>query len=390
VREIKTLLSIVIPTKNRYQYLISVLIYYATVFVPELELVIQDNSDNNEEILGVLKNYENINIKYYYNKASLSLIENSDLAINHSTGEYICFIGDDDGFTKSVLKVAKWMKKNKIHSCIGPKAIYYWPDIKFYHHHFPSLTINKFSGKAKSVKTKKELVRCLRRGATSLGKLPKVYHGIVSREILNKVYNETGSYFPGPCPDIANAVALCFYLDEHYYIDIPFVISGQSYKSAGGMGARHAHKSDINKVNSLPKKTESNWEREIPLIWTGQTIYAESCIKALRLLKKDEYINKFNFPYLYAAFICFHPKEFALVKDKFANATTVIKTMYYLVPIFAKRVWIYLRNFLSTRTGIFVNRKVYKNIPNIIRASEIADALISNENRIKVAEDIND
>ena len=53
-------------------------------------------------------------MKYYYTKEQISVKENSDLAILHSSGEYVCFIGDDDGVSRHILKVVKYMRKNGI------------------------------------------------------------------------------------------------------------------------------------------------------------------------------------------------------------------------------------------------------------------------------------
>ena len=47
------LLSIVVPTKNRYYYLLKLIELVESIGSPELELVIQDNSDDNDEFLKI-------------------------------------------------------------------------------------------------------------------------------------------------------------------------------------------------------------------------------------------------------------------------------------------------------------------------------------------------
>ena len=64
---------------------------------------------------------------------------------------------------------------------------------------------------------KSELKKVIKDGFGTLGLLPKVYQGVVSRQLLDKLYDKCGTYFPGPSPDMANAVALSILTDKVYY-----------------------------------------------------------------------------------------------------------------------------------------------------------------------------
>ena len=95
------LVSVVVPTKNRYKYLKNLIRLIDGFHLDELELVIQDNSDDNTEILEYLKNYSNSNIHYYYSTDKLTMSTNADAGIRNAKGEYVCYIGDDDGTISS-------------------------------------------------------------------------------------------------------------------------------------------------------------------------------------------------------------------------------------------------------------------------------------------------
>ncbi|WP_128656634.1 glycosyltransferase, partial [Paenibacillus sp. 598K] len=336
------LISIVVPTKNRYEYLKHLINYVDTFDSRSIELIVQDNSEDNTEIKRYLEGVSNSNIKYFHNSQSLSIIENCDLAVNNSKGEYVCFIGDDDSFSSEIIGFVAWMKEREIESCIGSKAAYNWPDMVFYHHQLPSLSFHKGTGDIRAIDIEKELSSCLSCGAKNMGELPRLYHGIVSRTALNKIFKRTGTYFPGPSPDMANAIALCFVLTNHIYVDMPLVISGTSYKSTGGMGARHKHKGKIKDISFLPKETEKWWEKSVPKVWTGETIYAESAIKTLRSFNRDDLISKFNYAYLYAAFICFN-SSYSKMIIPFLNKSNFAKVFWYLLKITIYRGRIYIK-----------------------------------------------
>ena len=105
---VQKLLSIVVPTKNRYYYLKYLIQLIEELQSDEIEMVIQDNSDDNEEFQNYLKEKKYSFIRYDYVKGQIPMSDNSDRAILNSTGEYICFLGDDDGFTKYLLEGVQW------------------------------------------------------------------------------------------------------------------------------------------------------------------------------------------------------------------------------------------------------------------------------------------
>jgi glycosyltransferase involved in cell wall biosynthesis len=188
----KPLLSIVVPTKNRYQYLKSLITLIDDFQFPcsELELLIQDNTVNNEEILSFLASKQFSNVVYFHERKHLCVSENSDYAINNSKGQYICFIGDDDGVTKHIMNVVKWMQRNNIEALLSAGVAYYWPEyINSKTGSISSSVIYKpFTQKVSTVSTKMALERLMKRGFVDRGELPLVYHGIVQRTVLDKIY----------------------------------------------------------------------------------------------------------------------------------------------------------------------------------------------------------
>lgn len=356
----RPIISIIIPTKNRYSYLKCLIQLLVSYQKHEMEIVIQDNSDDNSSFIDFLDTIKYDNLKYHYCSSALSVIENSNLAVNHSSGEYVCFIGDDDGVMPRIADFALWMKVNNIDSAITNRPNYYWPDIIHKLHDFSgSLSYFRFTNKVKYLDPMKELDTCLKKGGSSLENMPRLYHGIVSRKCLDKLYIMCSSYFPGPSPDMANAVALSTFVEKHVYFDYPLIIAGVGFSSTGGAGVRKNHIGKLEDISFLPKDTIANWETGIPKIWTGQTIWAESAIKALRVTNNEVFLRKFNYNYLYASFFVFHIR---LIRNYFQFVRgffSIFQIMYYMFLIVLLRGKFFVLNMFSRKFASFNFNTVY-------------------------------
>ena len=194
------LLSIVIPTKNRYDCLKKFVELFHSVYTSsEIQLAISDNSDDNSDFLAFLSTVDDKRILYTYTAEHISVGENSDRAILLSTGEYVNFIGDDDADQREIIDVARFMKRYGIESLNCYRCKYVWPNLKNKVFNYGgSLTIRRSGKKLINVNIESELVHVLRSGASSYGKLPCVYNGIVKRTVLDEIYSRTGTFFPGP------------------------------------------------------------------------------------------------------------------------------------------------------------------------------------------------
>ena len=340
------LLSVVIATKNRYCYLFDVLDAINEMDLENVEIVVQDNTLDNSEMLKRLPNYKYVN--YYHSTDVLSQSGNSNLAVKNAKGKYVCYIGDDDIITKDIVGVTEFLSENNIDACTFPCSIYYWNDVVFKSIKYSQFKIDK-ENKTYYMNPKKELYKVLKHGSTSMRKLPKVYHGIVSKNALDKVYEQCGTYFPGESPDMANAVSLALVIDKYVRIPIIPIVDGFGGKSAGGLGVAGKHKRKISEVAQLSNKAEENWDSRIPKIWIGSTVWCDSCIKALNAMEHPELINKLNFAKLYARILVFDPDCKKYVKEIKKSFFTNIKILYYRLFIFAFRALNYLKNLLINK-----------------------------------------
>lgn len=311
----RPILSIVIPSRNRYRTL-GVLVRHILAWnEKDIELVVQDNSTDTSEFQPALNEFRlDPRFSYEHIEGSLSAIENCDFAISRATGEYICFLGDDDGIISQAVWAARWMKEKGADSLLCQKPFYTWPDVKH------AVSINALYNGALVCKpinilidtydAAEETRRVFRNGAQDMLRIPRAYHGIVSHEALQKVQEATGSYFPGPVPDMANAVALSKFIHRAYWTDLPLITSGQSANSMAGRNAVRQHQGEIGQIPSLPKSTAERWDMRVPFYWSAPTIWAEAALKAAAAVNLTELPAEFGFSKLYAGCIAFNDRRY--------------------------------------------------------------------------------
>lgn len=370
------LLSIVVPTKNRVECLKSFIKLVKDFDDDRVEMVVQDNSDDNTELLSFIESNTFDGLVYNYDASEMSVVDNCDLAIKNSSGKYVCFMGDDDLVSEKLADFVALMDANGYESAVFKPSQYYWPNVQFKAHKFPNLIVKKFSPTIKKLNVEAEFTKLLKTGATTLDMMPKVYHGVVLRERLEDVYRLIGTYFPGPSPDMANAVALAHFVTKHIYCALPLVTAGASPKSAAGLGAKHQHVGKVGEISFLPKDTEKQWNDQIPKVWTGPTIYAQSLYQSLVAMNDMESWERFNYNYHYGFFKVFCGEHVHLLREikKTNKKYNAFFVGIYRFKVFVQRAMQFIKNklMLMTKKGA----GLYDGISDSCAAAKIVDRSI--------------
>ena len=376
------LLSIIIPTRNRYEYLYSCLFSLLENYNDlNVEIILHDNSTdimplNVQEIIKT-----NPIIKYYKIEGWISGWENFERAIGLSSGQYLTMIGDDDSLSKYLLDAVHFMIHNDVDALNAPFAHYVWPDIQsrvFKKSFSGKMEIPKFNGEVRELSVDIEINKLLDKGGTSLVELPRMYYGIVKREIIEKVKESSGCYIPGPSPDMANAVSMAMYVNKLYFADFPLFLAGNSSKSTAGMGAKGEHIGKIENIASLPKDCSLNWSTLVPKYWSGPTFWAESATKALEKTGNKRHLKEFNYIRLYANCLVFNPSwkkatwfslnHYTQTFDR--NKFVVLFELYfYIIMVWANRFRMLLKNSISVINKIFFGKKNNHFVKNVYEAS---------------------
>lgn len=298
---VNPLLSIIIPTKNRYNSLLPVVnSILKNVNSINFELIIQDNSDDNKSVDYYFRTNNDSRLKYYYFEDGLSIVDNTILAIEHATGKYISFIGDDDFVSPYICDIVAMLEDKDISCLIFNSGYYWWEDVVFSN---PTNYCDKnifwlpksVSSKLITLNSKKELEKVLKNGGVHYGMLPRFYHGIVKKSKLDEIKKITGTYLPGACPDMAFSVSLSQVIQEYYWINYPVTIFGASNNSGAGWGARKAHFGKIDELPFLPKGIVDRWDPKLPVIWSGHTTNAQAIFEVFNAFDQKHRISYSNF-----------------------------------------------------------------------------------------------
>lgn len=302
-KNIQPLLSIVIPTRNRQKYCIAAIDNILSYDYSGLELCVQDNSDDSqiEEYVNAMK--PDSRLVYKRIPDQIASIFNIGGSLALASGKYVILIGDDDTILPSIFSTVEYMDKNDIDSlCPIPIIDYYWPGA---HPDHPegylvippqSYKYNKMDNVSQTLK------RLLKRGTVRYLSyhLPKVYHGIVRRDVLEQIKNKTGHYAGGLSPDIYLSVAISSLVKNHYTSDFSVSIAGVCNTSSTGQSINKGHRGDLRDAPHFNLRGNYIWDSRVPSYYSVDTIWAESALKAIDEMELLSFEKYFNVRYLEA------------------------------------------------------------------------------------------
>ena len=290
------LISIAIATKNREIFCIEAIKSLLTYDNSIVEIAIADNSGT-DKIKQFVTSLNAPSLKYRYDGIdNVSSIENFNRAIELTTGQYVMLIGDDDSILPKALEMAQWARENDVDSiCSVENLAYYWPNVL---EKYPNgvMMMPSSTGKITEVDIKEQLDTLLENGLQLylLYPLPKTYHGIVKRSIMEEIKQRTGHYYGGLSPDIYSSIAVSCIAKNHFVIDEPMSIAGVCANSTTADNLKGKHSGSLENIPHLRHRPNYQFSKKIPLYYSVNTIWAESGLKALEELNEVDLLKKFN------------------------------------------------------------------------------------------------
>jgi hypothetical protein len=293
----RPLLSIIVPTKDRYSTLAAVVTsILGLVPDPRLEVVVQDNSASNEAAGPDIVESPDARLRYEHQPVPVSIVDNTERAIDRARGEYLLFIGDDDIVVADVLRDVERLARSGLRCLAYTPAYYWWGNVTFHKSDFykrpNALCLPRGASAREEVLRSVENRRMvLANGAISYYRLPRFYHGIVHRSVLEAIRERTGTYVPGASPDMALSLAISFVLDEYLYVNHPVTVFGASRSSGGGRTMARDHHGRIEEQKHLPPGIAARWSEKLPRYWSEYTIYPQTAMEVLRAFGSSEAVG---------------------------------------------------------------------------------------------------
>ncbi len=373
------ILSILIPTKDRYSCLIPVIRSLVGHFKNlSYEIVVQDNTEDNKIFLEFIEEYDSEPIKYFHIKNQISMSENCNQSVLNALGEYLILIGDDDYVFPSIMESIDWMRVNGIEALNNSFMVYQWQGVetKTIIRHVPDETYILKKGLTYSYKffdTKKTLKEVITQGGSSGPvNMPRLYHGLVKKEALLRLYKTCGTFFPGASPDIAVATGLACHIDRHAHYDGVFSIAGASKTSNTGLSTVKENVGQLEDIKFLDKNYIDQWDSRIPKVWAVSTIWPQSMIQSLNDCKHTTEINLAKYyAFLLAISYAFSPK---IVKKITKEKIKEKKSFVFTLKVFYYYCLAWKTRFYNLFT---VKHLFYNNVKNIGETYELTQKNIN-------------
>lgn len=220
--------SLVIPTKERADTLRFALQACLQQNFTSYEIVVCDNCSS-PATREVVESIGSPRVVYHRSTQPLCARDNWNLAYSLTRGRYVTYIGDDDAlmpFAFSTLH--EIFAREKMQAVRWDNAIYCWPNIAradFANHlQIPiAHQMQCIDGHA--------AIQDVLDGRSVATLLPNIYHGCISREILEAIRVKTGNVFESLYCDTYSSFAIAYQAKQYLSLSAPLSISGFSASS---------------------------------------------------------------------------------------------------------------------------------------------------------------
>ena len=321
------LLSIVMPTHNRSQYAFHA-IRSVLQIDGNIELVVTDTSSDRllEGLLGASSFFDQ-RLRYYPIREPSNITENYNAGVSRAKGEFILLIGDDDTITPTALDIAAWAKANRIDAVSQTiSANYAWPDFVARFVGSGHASRLYFERRAPFIKRYRSS-DAVRNGLANAGQgsdgMPRCYHGIIRRTVLESFKATAGSYFFGSSPDVSGAFAVAISTEDYWETNFPFSIPGASANSNTGRSATNKHKGDLEGEAQTAAYTNSGWSEGVPRFFAVETVWAHAAIETL-LRIAPQLLKEFNFARLLGRCMYAHPDYRTAIEEAIPGAANIL------------------------------------------------------------------
>lgn len=377
------LLSIIIPTRNRQKYCKAAVEQILQHCWDNVQICVQDNSED-DSLRGWIDSLQNNNVVYNYHPGTLSFVDNFSEAVSLAQGEYLCMIGDDDGILSTIFRLIEEMKLHNADAAIPSLSfIYFWPSKQ-------NIIKNSEKGVCLAHLYSEQPGRCTRvinggeKGIAQLLQngiqdyynhdIPRLYHGVVKRYILEKIKTTTGHYFGGLTPDMYMAISLSLTCKKIVRVNYSVTISGICSTSGSSDSATGKHTGKLIDAPHFRGHDEYEWDKMIPSFYSVDTIWGDTLLHALKEFGRIDLIKEFNFALFSGLCINKYPEYGNLIlQHAKANGCSLIKIklslVKYNIKVLYKRIKGKFSRYFNCQ-GLSNKNEIIECVPNIQSAEK--------------------
>lgn len=237
------LFTVIIPQKNRAEYLGHTIRTCMIQDYPNFEIIVADDcsDDNSVEVVRNLQKLDS-RIKLITHEHHVGMHDNFEIALNHVRPGYVMALGGDDALTPGCIwRMYQILKETGRLLLTWPISGYEYPSDEGGNGTF--FVRRSKSNKIKIIKSQDFLNSIATSFRYLVDQCPMFYvKGVASTELVDRVKSRTpdGSFYYCPTPDGYSGVVLAGEVEDYVYSPEPLSLSGVTKKSQG----RNYHKID--------------------------------------------------------------------------------------------------------------------------------------------------
>ncbi|MBN8844743.1 MAG: glycosyltransferase [Sphingomonadales bacterium] len=298
------ILSVIIPTHERFRYAKETVETILGMH-EDIELIVSDTS----AVDPWTSLTPHPRLKVVRPGTGISVVDNFNSALPYATGDYVCFISDDDLIVPEIVDIARKAKNEGVDAInFTFPVIFYWKD--YLHRSDPeaysgTVWISQYSGRVQALDTE----AALREATGSLGhgvfSMPRSYCGLISLSLIKRILTAHDALFGGVSPDIYSAALISAHAAKAVEVDFPAVIPGASGASTAGQSAAGRHLGALRDNDHIRPFRNLVWHPLVPEFYSVPTVWAYSLVRAVERLPENSAIRP-NWGRLYARCLLHH------------------------------------------------------------------------------------
>ncbi|MCZ6860236.1 MAG: glycosyltransferase family 2 protein [Alphaproteobacteria bacterium] len=229
-------ISLVIPTRERAALLGPCLETALAVPDPDLEIVVSDNAST-DGTADLLAAQTDPRLTAVSPGTRVSMRQNFEAGMAAATGDYVIFIGDDDGVTPAGLAMLRNVLMRHRPEAVSWEMIYYaWPSDRSHQGcGFFRIKPRSVYGGLEQRSPRRLIAEMCSARVRNYRETANIYHGCVSRELIERVKTANGgTYFAGAIPDVYACIANLIHMrGDLLWLGHPATFGGASDRSSG-------------------------------------------------------------------------------------------------------------------------------------------------------------
>lgn len=242
----KPFFSVVLPTYNRASYLPFAIKSVLNQTFDDFELIVSNNFST-DETERVIKGFDDSRIRYIKTTQSFDMNGHWEFALNHSKGEYITFLGDDDAHSPIYLETFhKAIEETKTKLVVCKIGRYYFQESRGYGVTIP---VNSFiTGYFTGDTTVNESNKVINSIFSNLGyppefSIPQLSNSAYHHSIFTSIKKRMKSIFPSTVlGDIYTSITTTNSVDSIAFVDAPLFVHGFSKDSSTSIDSKEKKK----------------------------------------------------------------------------------------------------------------------------------------------------